>query len=133
MSTLTSEEEANILSKPLNKAEDTLVLPPHPTLHDFQQYVIELKKIRGFANIKKNALIMMFNEVGELGQEMMRTWGNEDAISEEARRAIGLEMADIFIYLLDLANQHDISLEQAFREKEEINKRRIWKKHHRAD
>ncbi len=115
-----------------NQIADSLVLPSHPTLKDFQDYVIKLKKIRGFRDVKKNALIMLFNEVGELGQEMVRTWGDDEQISDDARRAIALEMADIFIYLLDIANQHDISLEQAFRDKENINKQRTWKKHHRA-
>ena len=35
-------------------------------------------------------------------------------------------MADVLIYLLDLANVLGVDLEKAFREKEEINKKRNW-------
>jgi NTP pyrophosphatase (non-canonical NTP hydrolase) len=32
----------------------------------------------------------------------------------------------VFMYLLDICNHFDIDLEKAFREKEEINKKRTW-------
>jgi len=32
----------------------------------------------------------------------------------------------VFIYLLDICNHFNIDLEKAFRDKEEINKKRIW-------
>ena len=38
------------------------------------------------------------------------------------------ELADVFIYLCSLANMHNIDLEQAFRDKEEKNKQRTWKR-----
>jgi len=34
----------------------------------------------------------------------------------------------MFIYICSLANMHGIDWEQAFREKEEKNKQRVWKK-----
>lgn len=37
------------------------------------------------------------------------------------------ELADLIIYLCAIANRYEIDLEQAFREKEEINKERTWK------
>ncbi len=111
---------------------DILELPANPTLNDFQQYVIKLKKIRGFRDDKKNSLIFLFNEVGELGRYIAKTWGEEGKIPNELLKEIGFEMADIFIFLLDLANQYGFSLEQVFREKEMINKKRTWNKHHRA-
>lgn len=36
-------------------------------------------------------------------------------------------IADVFIYLLDICNHFDVNLEKAFRDKEEINKKRVWK------
>lgn len=36
------------------------------------------------------------------------------------------EAADVFIYLLDICNHFGIDLENAFRDKEEINKKRTW-------
>ena len=37
------------------------------------------------------------------------------------------EIADILIYLCSIANRFDIDIEQAFRRKEEHNKKRTWK------
>jgi len=37
------------------------------------------------------------------------------------------EAADVLIILLGICNMLDIDLEKAFREKEEINKKRLWK------
>ena len=41
--------------------------------------------------------------------------------------AIDEELADILIYVCAIANRCEINLEDAFRRKEEINKKRIWK------
>jgi len=38
------------------------------------------------------------------------------------------ELADIIIYLCSIANRLDIDLEKAFRDKEEVNKKRVWRK-----
>lgn len=38
------------------------------------------------------------------------------------------ELADVFIYVCSLANMHGVDLEQAFRNKEEKNKQRTWKR-----
>lgn len=41
--------------------------------------------------------------------------------------SIDEELADIVIYLCAIANRFNIDLEKAFCDKEEINKKRIWK------
>ncbi|MCD6355236.1 MAG: hypothetical protein J7L95_06780 [Prolixibacteraceae bacterium] len=41
---------------------------------------------------------------------------------------IGDELSDIFIYLCAIANRKGIDLENAFRKKEEKNKKRTWQK-----
>ena len=38
------------------------------------------------------------------------------------------ELADVFNYLLDIANYFNVDLEEAFREKEELNKKRTWQR-----
>ena len=105
---------------------DELVLPDKPLLDDFQQYVRAMKRIRGFEDNAQRAFILLVEEVGELGKGIRKTWSDSDPVTEEQREHIALEMADIMIYLLDIANQYGISLEEAFRTKEEINKKRIW-------
>jgi NTP pyrophosphatase (non-canonical NTP hydrolase) len=36
------------------------------------------------------------------------------------------ELADILIYVCSIANRLDIDLERAFRDKEAVNKKRVW-------
>lgn len=101
-------------------------LKADPTLKDFQNYVIELEKERGFADkpVIERAL-HMGEEMGELFKairkaEQLRIDKNSKVGSVEE------ELADILIFVCSVANRYGIDLEKAFREKEEINKKRVW-------
>ncbi|NJL97019.1 pyrophosphohydrolase [Candidatus Gracilibacteria bacterium] len=103
-------------------------LKTNPNLKDIQNYVIELERERGFTEntVLQNSL-MLGEEIGELFKairktEKMRTDSNSNIHNVEE------EMADILIYLCSLANRYQIDLEKAFRDKEEINKKRFWTK-----
>ena len=61
-------------------------------------------------------------EAGELLECFQ--WDVNNVNSENVKE----ELADVFIYVCSLANMHGIDLEQAFREKEEKNKQRTWKR-----
>ena len=68
----------------------------------------------------------MGEEVGELFKAIRKT----ENISTDANSKtfhIGEELADILIYVCAIANRYGINLEEAFRKKEEINKKRVWK------
>ncbi|MBC7471705.1 MAG: pyrophosphohydrolase [candidate division SR1 bacterium] len=101
-------------------------LKSNPTLSNYQNYISEMIIERGFTenSILQNSL-MLGEEVGELFKAIRKAekmWidSNSDIHNIEE------EMADVFIYLCTLANQYNIDLEKAFRNKEEINKKRIW-------
>ena len=103
------------------------ILKKEPTLKDFQEYVKELERERGFTEVSliQNCLLLG-EEVGELFKavrkaEKMRTDQKSNLTS------VAEELADIIIYLAAIANRYGIDLETAFREKEEINKQREWK------
>lgn len=102
-------------------------LNEQPTLGDFQRYVEEMVRERGFDNETIPELFMLLlEECGEFAKaarknQKMKT----DASSAEYR--LDHEAADVFIYLLDICNKTGIDLERAFREKEELNKKRTWK------
>ena len=102
-------------------------LKENPTLADFQQYVKELEIERGFSNetiIEK--CLLMGEEVGELFKAIRKTQ-NIKTDAESRIGEVSHELADILIYLCAIANRHGLNLEEAFRTKEEINKKRIWK------
>ena len=104
-----------------------LLLKDKPTLKDIQNYVIELEKERGFE--KEDTLtkcLLLGEEVGELFKAIRK----KEKIKIDHNSKFGSvdeELADVFIYICAIANRLGIDLEKAFRDKEEINKKRFWK------
>jgi len=99
-----------------------------PTLSDFQQYVRELEQERGFTDqtVLQRCLVLG-EEVGELFKAV-RKKENVKVDHNSTFGSIDEELADVLIFILSIANMYGIDLEQAFRDKEEINKKRAWKK-----
>jgi NTP pyrophosphatase (non-canonical NTP hydrolase) len=104
-----------------------LILKDNPTLRDFQKYIREMVEERGFDKENIQQIFMLFlEECGEMAKAARKTAGMKtDDASEQFH--LDHEIADVFIYLLDICNHFNIDLEKAFREKEEVNKKRIWK------
>lgn len=106
-----------------------LFLKEKPTIQDFQEYVRQLKIERGFQTDNKPwECMLMAEEIGELFSAIRKNMKGGSVGSGSTVGDVKLELADVFIYLCSIANQHNIDLEEAFREKEEINKQRVWKK-----
>jgi len=104
-----------------------LVLKKNPALRDFQNYVAALVKERGFEKETVPQIFMLFlEECGEMAKAARKASRMKtDQNSQEF--CLHEEIADVFIYLLDICNHFGVDLEKAFREKEEINKKRTWK------
>lgn len=81
---------------------------------------------RGFEKETAPELFMLLmEECGELAKAARKTTSiKTDAQSESFH--VDLEAADVFSYLLTICNYFDIDLEQAFREKESLNEKRVW-------
>lgn len=105
-----------------------LQLKSNPTLRDFQQYVAWLEQERGFTKSTVLEQYLLFSEeVGELAKCIRKTatsMGTDTAKQYDFDTAG--EFGDVLILLCSLANRLDIDLEQAFRDKEETNKKRTW-------
>lgn len=107
----------------------TLVLKDNPTLRDFQQYVVEMKQERGFNTTDKfYECCLLAEECGEVISAVRKNSKNGSIGSGSKVGDVAEELADVFIYICSLANMHGIDLEQAFRDKEEKNKQRTWKR-----
>lgn len=108
----------------MNKSN--LILKDNPTLRDFQNYVSEMVKERGFDKESISEIFMLFlEECGEMAKAARKTQNiKSDKNSEQFH--LDHEIADVFIYLLDICNHYNIDLEKSFRDKEEINKKRFW-------
>jgi len=103
-----------------------LKLNADPTLRDFQEYVKRLEAERGFT--QQNAIekcLLLGEEMGELFKAVRKTMKLKTDVNANIG-SIDEELADIMIYVCSIANRFDIDLEQAFREKEEHNKKRNW-------
>ncbi|OHA42231.1 MAG: hypothetical protein A3G59_02720 [Candidatus Taylorbacteria bacterium RIFCSPLOWO2_12_FULL_47_20] len=103
-----------------------LYLKENPTLKDFQNYVAQMVVERGFEKETVPEMFMLFlEECGEFAKTARKMQKiHTDKNSENFH--LGHETADVFCYLLDICNHFNIDLEKAFRDKEEINKKRVW-------
>lgn len=103
-----------------------LDLKQKPTLIDFQNYIKEMVIERGFDKETTPEMFMLFlEECGEMAKAARKASGiKTDDTSEKFK--LEQEVADVFIYLLDICNHFNIDLEKAFRDKEELNKKRSW-------
>lgn len=93
-----------------------------------QHYIHDIVVRRGFdKETPRDVLLLMVEEVGELAKAVRKHSGLK---SDEERKgrypALEGELADIFIYLLDLANLLNISLFHALHTKEQENEKRTW-------
>lgn len=106
--------------------QSKLVLKEHPTLQDLQQYVAVMVKERGFEKETIPEIFMLFiEECGEMAKAARKSQKIHTDKNSEIFH-LDHEAADVFMYLLDICNHFGIDLEKAFREKEEINKKRSW-------
>lgn len=107
----------------------SLELKSFPTLKDFQEYVLKMKQERGFNTTDKfYECCLLAEECGEVISAIRKNSKHGSIGSGSVARNVAEELADVFMYVCSLANMHGIDLEQAFREKEEKNKQRTWKR-----
>lgn len=104
-------------------------LKENPTLQDLQQYVADMKRMRGFNTTDKfYECCLLAEECGEVIAAVRKHAKGGSIGSGSQKGNVAEELADVLIYLCSIANMHGIDLEQAFRDKEEKNKQRTWKR-----
>jgi NTP pyrophosphatase (non-canonical NTP hydrolase) len=99
-------------------------------LKDMQVYMDKIVKLRGFDDeTARDIMLLIVEEVGELAKALRKHSGIKiDLDKEKYYSSISNEIADVFIYLLDLCNVLDIDLFNAFKNKENINATRLFDK-----
>ncbi len=109
-------------------------------LPSFQEFHRHLDKSKGFDPDLFFNYILLTEEMGEIGSELVKIWGDtkrlkengrtqEDAHQEAITRhraTLRNELADLLAYTLKLANYTGIDLEQAYLEKMRMNIGRSW-------
>lgn len=106
-----------------------LHLPKDPTLNDIQNYVKQMEQERGFThNGVESQCLLLAEEVGELFKCVRKS---HSALGIDNNKKYDFdpagEVTDVLIMLVAVANRLNINIEQAFRNKEEVNKMRTWK------
>src|SRR5437667_12553043 len=111
----------------MREGEKMAQLKDDPTLTDLQQYEALVCQERGWTKDSPSEKFVLFiEEVGELAKEMRKVAGLYKEHAKSSEMSLEEEFADVFSYLLDLANCFHVDLEQAFRAKEQVNQSRTW-------
>jgi NTP pyrophosphatase (non-canonical NTP hydrolase) len=94
-------------------------------LKNLQAKVAALRKERGFTQDPERVLLLLVEEVGEVAQQLKRTWSpNYDSFT---KNAIAEELADVLFVLLGLAELLDVDLAEAMKKKTVQDGERKWK------
>ena len=107
------------------------MLPPKnkATLIDLQNHIKTVGQERGWDKNSYLEIFLLFSEeIGELAKAIRNHEGLYAEKAKDYKRfELEEEFADVFNYLLDLANYFEIDLEDAFRKKDAVNAKRKWK------
>ncbi len=106
-------------------ADDHPVIPEHASLSELQAYAKATFAYRKFDAGVKDEYLLMIEEAGELAKALRKHNGIKMA-SDAPDQSVAHEAADVLWALMTICNLVGIDLEQAFREKEEKNKQRVW-------
>ncbi len=92
----------------------------------YQQYVRQVMHERGFdEEILSQKFMLLLEEAGEFAKAA-RKRANLAQATDAAIEDCSDAAADVFTILIDLCNQLNIDLEQAFIEREHKNQTRTW-------
>ena len=105
----------------LNKLNET------SNMSDIQNYIKCMFKENNYNNTPLELLCYLTEEVGELAKEIRKNESNmEMDINKKYSSNIKDELADVFIYVLTIADKYNIDLLDALKRKETINLERTW-------
>lgn len=99
------------------------------TLDELQSYFETVFQERGFDNqTTKDKILLLVEEVGELAKAIRKYEKiGIDYTRIENYNSIESEVADVMIVMISLCNLLDINIFDAIKEKEKINRGRVWK------
>jgi NTP pyrophosphatase (non-canonical NTP hydrolase) len=104
-------------------------LPSNDSLTGLQEYYRHASERRGFSQEKPaEVFVLLVEEIGELAKAIRSILGVSVQSEDRSRKSVRLELADCFLYLLHMANQLNINLFEAFREKEYLNSQKTWRR-----
>lgn len=95
---------------------------------EIQKYIKDMKKARKFDGVTIEREMMLFvEEIGELAKAIRKNTNGQLDIAKEYDDNVEEELADCFIFLLNIANMNNVDIFKAFKSKEQKNCKRTWK------
>jgi NTP pyrophosphatase (non-canonical NTP hydrolase) len=123
-------EQVPSVTDALTVLGDHRLPPPKPNLASFQRYYKRVATQRGYERESaQNCLLLMVEELGELAREIRK---REKLVRHGPSSKVGeaQELADVFLYVIHMANILGLDLGSAVREKEQINIAKFVKSRH---
>jgi NTP pyrophosphatase (non-canonical NTP hydrolase) len=97
------------------------------SLADLQKHIAQVCKEKGWNKNSIPEIFLLFSEeCGELAKAIRKETAFKGEKKPETKDNLIEEFADVLNYLMDLANQFDIDLTEAYFKKHDINKDRTW-------
>ncbi|MEM9953006.1 MAG: MazG nucleotide pyrophosphohydrolase domain-containing protein [Chloroflexota bacterium] len=98
------------------------------SIKEFQDDVRELSQ-RLDTKTPEQRILYLISELGEVADEMLELSKSGDSKDQEMiKKRLGMEIYDVIWNAVDLANQLNLDLEDAFIRKIAINKNRVWQR-----
>lgn len=121
---VTLREFVTVVAGPVAVAS-ALIVAPGKGLSGLQRYYHRVSERRGWANESaQDTLLLLTEEMGELARAVRKSTGiRRDG--EYPGVDVGLEIADVQLYLMHLANALGVDIADAVTAKEAINQRRF--------
>lgn len=111
----------NKIKEELNKLNN------NSSMSDIQNYIKIMLEENNYNNTPLELLCYLTEEVGELAKEIRKNETNMEVdINKNYNSNIKDELADVFIYVLTIADKYNIDLLDALKKKETINLERTW-------
>lgn len=111
-----------------NLPEKLEKLDTYASISDFQEYINDMVKIRGFdKESPKDVMILLTEEIGELAKEVRKSSDMKYDVSKDRKPKLEDEIADVFMYILCMCRTTNVDLAKAFQQKERKNMNREWK------
>jgi len=104
------------------------VINKNSSLNDFQEHLDFTCKKNGWDKNSITEVFLLFSEEsGELAKAIRKITGFKgEKRPANIEQNLKEELADVFNYLLEIANRFDINLSDAYIDKAEVNKTRKW-------
>lgn len=103
------------------------ILTDQPLLADYQKFILESCKERGWdKHTPIEKMMLLTEEVGELAKAIRKESGAFGYAKPDNTTHLAEELVDVLNYVLDLANDFDVNLEEAFRAKWKKTATRTW-------